>query len=118
MFLSPAEIVRETEHSNWDSVDMDDEIYDHIDEMWDEKLEESYYNGYVEDMPNWEIFNPVVVKVSPWQNQPTLGNGHHRIITALELNMNYIPVIWTATQTHATINTRDDSFNHRYDSWQ
>lgn len=121
MFLSPAEIVCETEHGNWSSVDLDEYVDDYddgVNEMWDDKLNESYDKGYVDAMPYWDVFNPVVVKISPWYSLPTLGNGHHRIITALEINMPFIPVIWTATQTHATINTRDDSFNNSYDSWQ
>jgi hypothetical protein len=107
MFLDPKEIIKTTFNDpNWTSGDL---VGGNFDDLWEEKLTESYSFGYIDSIADWVVFDPIVIKAQP--NLTKLGNGHHRIISAATVGIPLIPVVWTATQTFATISTRDDNGN-------
>lgn len=68
-----------------------DSVADSEDEDWQVKLDESYDRGLIERIESEGIRNPIVLRPSDKQ----VMNGHHRIITAHEIDPYYeVPIRW------------------------
>jgi len=115
MFMRPHEILNKLHHFADDGLGNIDDPKDYpYSDLHERKLDEAKDSGLHDGIETDGILNHVVLKTSNYTNKFILGNGHHRLSVALDLEEKGhqvdIPVIHDTDYMYDTT----DEYKHLY----